>query len=203
MAGTFISGEAKTRPGSYFRIDKKGNNAASGIMNGVTAVIFKADFGPLNTAVELNAADGYEKTFGNGLTTDAVREAVAGGAKTIIACRVGNGGAQGTACLADTNGEDALRVTARWPGDKEFSITVREKLSDSAVKECIFYAGTTEFEKVDFPSGAGEANALAEALASSRNFKAEVLEGKEGALLGTVLQSAFTKGSNPDRKSVV
>lgn len=197
MAGTFISGEAKTRPGSYFRIDKKGNNAASGIMNGVTAVIFKADFGPLNTAVELNAADGYEKTFGNGLTTDAVREAVAGGAKTIIACRVGNGGTQGTACLADTNGEDALRVTARWPGDKEFSVTVREKLSDSTVKECIFYAGTTEFEKVDFPSGAGETNALAEALASSRNFKAEVLEGKEGALLGTVLQSAFTKGSNP------
>ena len=44
---------------SYFNIQKKGSNAVAGIMNGVTAVIFKADFGPLNTAVELNAEDGY------------------------------------------------------------------------------------------------------------------------------------------------
>mgnify|MGYP006990119169 CR=1 FL=1 len=36
--------------------------------------------------MELNAEDGYEKIFGTGLTTDAMREAIAGGAKTIIAC---------------------------------------------------------------------------------------------------------------------
>ena len=69
MAGTFILGETKVRPGAYFHIRKKGGNAATGIMNGVTAVIFKADFGPLNTAVELSAEDGYERVFGIGLTT--------------------------------------------------------------------------------------------------------------------------------------
>ena len=197
MAGTFILGETKVRPGSYFNIQKKGGNAAAGVMNGVTAVIFKADFGPLNMAVELSAEDGYERTFGTGLTTDAMREAIAGGAKTIIACRVGNGGTQGTITLKDTEGEDALTVTAKYPGDKEFTVTIREKLSDSALKECIFYAGTTEFEKLEFAAGEGEVNVLVAALASSRNFKAEAKEGKDTALLAAVSQCAFTKGVNP------
>lgn len=197
MAGTFIAGETKTRPGAYFNIRKKGGNAAAGIMNGVTAVIFKSDFGPLNVAVELSAEDGYEQVFGTGLTTDAIREAIAGGAKTIIACRVGSGGTQGTIVLKDTEKEDALSITAKYPGDKDFTVTVREKLSDSALKECIFYAGTKEFEKVEFASGTGEAKALVDALASSGNFKAELKADKDNALLETVSQSAFTKGANP------
>lgn len=197
MAGTFILGETKVRPGSYFNIQKKGGNAAAGIMNGVTAVLFRADFGPLNTAVELSAEDGYEKTFGTGLTTDALREAVAGGARTLIACRVGNGGTQGTICLKDADGEDTLDITARYPGEKSFSVTVREKLSDSAVKECIFYAGVTEFEKIEFAAGGGEAGALLKALASSKNFRAELREGKEDVSLENVSQSEFTMGTNP------
>lgn len=197
MAGTFILGETKVRPGSYFNIQKKGANQTSGIMNGVTIVIFKADFGPLNTAVELSAEDGYEPIFGNGLTTDAMKEAIAGGAKTIIACRVGNGGTQGTIKLKDSAAEDALTVTAKYPGAKDFTVTIREKLSDSALKECIFYAGTTEFEKVEFAAGDGEAQALADVLKSSKNFKAEVAEGKGTAILANVSQSLFTKGTNP------
>lgn len=198
MAGTFILGETKVRPGSYFNIQKKGGNSAASVMNGVTAVIFKADFGPLNTAVELSAEDGYEKTFGTGLTTDAIKEAIAGGAKTIIGCRVGNGGTQGTISLADTEGTDAVSITAKYPGEKDFTVTVREKLSDSALKECIFYAGTTEFEKVEFSAGEGEAAALVEALSSSKNFKAEVKEGKDDAILAAAAQSEFTKGTNPE-----
>ncbi len=196
MAGTFISGETKVRPGSYFNIQKKGGNA-SGVMNGVTAVIFKADFGPLNTVVELSAEEGYEKTFGTGLTTDAIKEAIAGGAKTIIACRLGNGGTQGTITLQDLDGEDALTITAKYPGDKDFTVTVREKLSDSSLKECIFYAGTMEFEKLVFSAGEGEANALVAALISSRYFSAEAKAGKSNAQLAVVSQSAFTKGTNP------
>ena len=57
MAGTFILGETKVRPGSYFNIQKKGGNSSASVMNGVTAVIFQADFGPLNTAVEMDASD--------------------------------------------------------------------------------------------------------------------------------------------------
>ena len=115
MAGTFILGETKVRPGTYFNIQKKGGNAAAGVMNGVTAVIFRADFGPLNEAIELSAEDGYEGTFGTALTTDAMKEAIAGGAKTIIACRVGNGGTQGSIKLQDNENTDAVSITAKYP----------------------------------------------------------------------------------------
>ena len=39
---------------------------------------------------------------------------------------------------------------------------------------------------------------MAKALAFSRNFKAEVKEGKEEVVLAPVFQGAFTKGSNPE-----
>lgn len=197
MAGTFILGETKVRPGSYFNIQKKGGNSTSGTMNGVTIAIFRADFGPLNEVVELDAGDGYEKIFGTGLTTDVMREAIAGGAKTIIACRVGNGGTQATIKLENAESEQALSITAKYPGDKEFTVTIREKLSDSTLKECIIYTGTTEFEKVEFAAGKGETQALADALASSRNFKAEVTTGKGDAILENISQNQFTKGTNP------
>ena len=53
MAGTYVLGETKVRPGAYFNIQKKGTGQQSGTVSGVTAVLFRSDFGPLNTAVRL------------------------------------------------------------------------------------------------------------------------------------------------------
>jgi Phage tail sheath protein. len=198
VAGTFMLGETKVRPGSYFNIQRKGSNATAGILNGITAVIFRADFGPLNEAVELSVEDGYEGIFGIGLTTDALREAFAGGAKTIIACRVGNGGRQGTITLKDKDDMEAVTITAKYPGDKDFTVTIREKLSDSSLKECIVYTGTTQFEKLEFAAGVGEVKALVEAFATSKNFKAEAKEREDEKIVANVLQSVFTKGTNPE-----
>lgn len=197
MAGTFTLGETKVRPGSYFNIQKNGGSDDTGIMNGVTAVLFRADFGPLNTVVELDADDGYEQTFGTGLTTDAIGQAIAGGAKTIIACRVGSGGSKGRISLNDADGEEALRIMARYPGDRGFMVTLRDKISNPARKECIFYSGTSEVEKLEFPSGEGEAKALADALSASSNFEAELKEGKDRAQLAPVFQDFFEDGENP------
>jgi hypothetical protein len=71
-------------------------------------------------------------------------------------------------------------------------------LSDSTLKECIIYSGTTEFEKVEFAAGEGEAGALVEALASSKNFKAELVSGKTASVLANVSQSEFTPGEDPN-----
>ncbi|MCM1104898.1 MAG: phage tail sheath subtilisin-like domain-containing protein [Clostridium sp.] len=196
MAGVFIPGERKIRPGAYFNVQKVAETS-DGIMNGVTAVIFRSDFGPLNLAVELSAESGYEQTFGTGVTTDAIREAIAGGAKTIIACRVGNGGTPGTVTVKDVDGEDALGISVKYPGDKGFTLTIRERLTNPALKECIIYDGTAEVEKAIFSAGSGEAGALATALENSKYFTAKLAEGKESVQLGTVSQSEFTKGTNP------
>ena len=73
MAGTFIIGETKIRPGTYFNIQKVGGTQLAGADEGTTAVFFKADFGPLNEVVEIAPGDGYEKVFGTAGTTDAIR----------------------------------------------------------------------------------------------------------------------------------
>ena len=117
MAGTFILGETKIRPGAYFNIQKKEESGES-ILEGVTAVLFRADFGPLNTVVELRAGEPWEETFGNGLTTDAIREAMDGGARTVLACRIGNGGTPATVALNDTEGTEAVVISVNFPGDK-------------------------------------------------------------------------------------
>lgn len=197
MAGTFIIGEQKVRPGAYFNIGKNGGNAAADVVDGVTAVVFKADFGPLNSVVELTAEDGYASVYGTGFTTDAIQEAINGGAKTIIACRVGNGGSEAAITLNDIDGSEAVKISAKYPGDKEFSITIKEKVTDDTVKQAIIYTGVKEFEKVEFTAGEGEAEALVAAMASSTNFSVQVLDGKEKAELLNVSQSAFTKGENP------
>lgn len=114
MAGTYVLGETKVRPGAYFNIQKKGTGQQSGTVSGVTAVLFRSDFGPLNTAVELNPDDGFANTFGNGGTTDAIQEAINGGAQTIIACRVGNGGTSATATLNTAEGQAAVKITAAY-----------------------------------------------------------------------------------------
>jgi len=199
MAGTFMIGETKVRPGSYFNIQRNGTNPAASTLNGVTAVLFRADFGPLNTVVELSVDDGYESTFGSALTTDTLREVFAGGAIKIIACRIGNGGTQATVTLNDTTETpaNAVTITAKYPGDKAFSVTIREKLSDPTLKECIIYSGTSTFEKVEFAAGRGEAATLAKAFANSKKFTATVAEGKEESVLAVVAQAAFTAGTNP------
>jgi hypothetical protein len=128
-----------------------------------------------------------------------MKEAISGGARTIIACRVGNGGQTATITLKSSDGNaDAVTVTAKYPGAKSFTVTIREKLSDSTLKECIIYSGTTEFEKVEFAAGEGEAGALVEALASSKNFKAELVSGKTASVLANVSQSEFTPGEDPN-----
>lgn len=197
MAGTFIIGEQKVRPGAYFNIGKNGGNAAADVVDGVTAVIFRADFGPLNSVVELSAEDGYSSVYGTGFTTDAIQEAINGGAKTIIACRVGNGGSEAAITLNDIDGSEAVQISAKYPGDKDFSITIKEKVTDDKVKQAIIYTGVKEFEKFEFVAGEGETEALVTAMASSTNFSARVLDGKEKTELLNVSQSTFTKGENP------
>ncbi len=196
MAGTFILGETKVRPGAYFNIQKK-EESGEGILEGVTAVLFRADFGPLNTVVELKAGEPWKKIFGNGLTTDAIGEALEGGARTVLACRIGNGGTPATVALHDTEGTEAVVISVNYPGDKDFSVSVREKLSDSTRKECLIYSGTREFEKLEFAAGEGEAERLVSALNAMEHFHGELKEGKEKALLAAVSQEPFAGGSNP------
>ena len=75
-------------------------------------------------------------------------------------------------------------------------MTVREKLSDSSVKECIIYSGTKEFETHDFVTGEDEAKSFAEAFAESTAFICKVLVEAPGQI-DTVDDKPFTAGEDP------
>ena len=137
MAGTFIVGETKIRPGTYFNIQKVGENQIVGASDGVVAIFFKSDFGPLAQAVEITPEEGYEKLYGTTGSTNAIREVIRAGATKCVCVRVGKGGTAATVTLDKDGDTEALKITAKYPGAKDFAITVREKLSDSSLKECI------------------------------------------------------------------
>ena len=198
MAGTYVLGETKVRPGAYFNIQKKGTGQQSGTVSGVTAVLFRSDFGPLNTAVELNPDDGFANTFGNGGTTDAIQEANQRRSADNYCLPSLVMEVTSANCHSEhSRGTGGSKNHSSISGKEAFTVTVREKLTDSTLKECIIYAGVTEFEKVEFTAGAGEAKALADAFAATKKFKAEVQSGKDQAIVMNVSQNAFTPGTDP------
>lgn len=194
MAGYFRVGEQKIRPGAYFNVSKKGEEHAFGAVDGVVAVLFKSSFGPLGTVKMIEREDGYAQIYGEGGTTDTLREALYGGAQKLVACRIGNGGTQETVSLSADTGK--VKITANYPGKMGFTVTVRKKLTDSTRKECIIYHGTEEFEKISFAAGEDEAKALVDGFQKSGQFTA-VLEEEGKGILADVNQTAFTAGTDP------
>ena len=155
----------KVRPGSYFNVDKNGDDDSFGAIDGVVVAVFKATFGPVDKVTVLERGDDYTTIYGDGLTTDLIREVLNGGAKKVICCRLkGTGGAVASVSLAAATGK--IKITAKHPGEMPFSVTIRNRLTDKDRKECIIYTGTTEFEKVYFSAGDNEAASLVSAFAN-------------------------------------
>lgn len=199
MAGTFIIGEKKIRPGAYFNVKKKKEGITPDIISGVVACVFKSDFGPLGTVAELGVDEGYEKTFGTGGTTDTIREAFSGGAVTVLAVRLGNGGTAASITLNDGEGIGVVKISGNYPGAKPFSVTVREKLTDSKIKQCIIYSGNTEFESIEFDAGDNEAENLVKAFQQSGNFTAQLLDDeKTSSKIAAISQGEFSTGTDPE-----
>lgn len=92
MAGTFLIGEKKDRPGVYFRRENYGGPDVVGATNGVGAAIFQADWGPLNKVydMDLTMKNDIPDYFGSDPHVKILREMFDGGAITIRAIRCGD-----------------------------------------------------------------------------------------------------------------
>jgi len=196
MAGMFTVGEIKVRPGAYSNLQKVGENTIAGSIDGTTAVLFRADWGPLNKPIELSPAEGYEKIYGTALTTDIIEQVIKGGASKIIACRIGSGGSASSVSLMNNSNEEVVRLTSKYEGAREFTVTVKEKLSDPTQKECIIHNGTREFEKVEFSKGPKEADNLVAAFSSASHFVATAQSSASSFEVVNIAQAIFTGGTN-------
>ena len=195
MAGYFNLGEAKVRPGAYFTVQNAGDRISVGAVDGIVAILFKATRGPLGVVQVLDAVDGYEKTYGTGGTTDALREAFYGGAKKIIACRVGTGGTCAAYELTAATGK--VKVTAKYPGTASYSVVVRSKLGDSSKKEIVFYIDSVEVEKYEFAATGDEVAACLAATANAENFTTTGVSSAAGVITNVTTPTALTGGADP------
>lgn len=194
MGGFFQLGENKVRPGTYYHTMKKEDDTEK-VLDGVVACVFRANFGPVNQIVELTPSSEYKKIFGTSGTTDIIDYLFKGGAKSVIACRIGKEGTAATITLKNTEleeGQDVLKITAKYSGTREFAVTIRNRLSGDD-RECIIYSGVEEMEKFYFAKGDDEAAALCEAMKWSKYFTAEKINN--GGTLADVAQKGFTPGT--------
>lgn len=196
MSGMFSAGEIKVRPGAYSMIRKAQESNVAAAVDGITAVLFKSNWGPLEQAVEITVEEGYSPTYGTELTTDIIEQAFAGGAKVAICCRIGTGGTAPTTTL-QSGDTDAITIQGKYVGDKEFSITVRDLLTDDTKKECVIYAGTKIFETFVFDKSENEIDSFLTAFGASEHFIASKKDNSVTGVIKPVMQQVFTAGTNP------
>ena len=91
MAGTWLLGEQKIRPGTYFRVSS-GDVTTVGAVNGIAAILFKATWGELNKVVDIDQSqmNDLPDLFGSGAEAGAIKELLLGGASMVKAVRIGN-----------------------------------------------------------------------------------------------------------------
>ena len=174
MSGFFTVGETKERPGVYKRYENAGGVESAGVAEDVGCAVVSGNWGPLNTPVRTDASMDISTVIGSGSGADVITEMRAGGLDEIVVVRVGSGGTAATVTLQDTTADTAVDVvglTALYPGDRAFAITIKDSLEDESLKQAILYEDTKILESVTFEAGENEVDGLVNALANSAYVK--------------------------------
>ena len=198
MSGFYTVGEKKDRPGVYHRYENAGGTEIAGAREGIGLALVSGNWGPLNTPVTIGPDIDIQTVIGSGTGAVVIHEMFNGGVNEIVVVRAGSGGTESTITLKDnsTSAVDVVALTALYPGNRAFTITVKKSLEDENVKEAIIYEGTKKLESVTFAAGSAEVDGIVAAFAGSAYVKAEKKAAGSGTL-ATVQQSAFTAGTNP------
>ena len=198
MSGFYVIGEKKVRPGIYKRVTNTGGSTGDGTRDGICVAVVTGNWGPINEVNVISNGDDYTRLLGtSGSGYDVVTEMFAGGANSIVICRVGTGGKEATLTLKDASSSsaDAITVTAKYVGARELSITVKDSLTEDGVKNIIIFDGTKKLESFSI-SSAEEITAAVEALSKSSYVVATKKASGTGKL-ALVSQAKLAGGSNP------
>ena len=114
-------------PGVYKRYENAGGVEAAGARSGVGCALVTGNWGALNTPVTIDQSTDVSNVIGAGSGYDAITAFMAGGMEECVVVRVGTGGTPATITLKDTTASaavDAVVLTALYPGNRAFTITV-------------------------------------------------------------------------------
>ena len=202
MSGRYSNGETKVRPGIYFREENGGGIELTGASNGIVAVAFRANWGPLGEVVNLTSpaeiSAYYGDDTGENSNVHILDKIFLGGASVIRAIRVGSGGTKASVTLKDGAAANVVTLTAKYAGTRALSVTIRDSLAVETQRECIIYSGTKELFKVLFDKGTAEVDSLISAVNGSSDSVVVATKVAAGdGKVGTVTQSPFTAGTSP------
>lgn len=208
MAGRFTVGETMVRPGTYYNEESDGSIELSGAVNGIAAAAFKANFGPIGEIVTLTSLSEIARVYGDDSGENSnvamLEKIFIGGASQIKAIRVGSGGTNASINLKDTTDEAAVEVvtlTAKYPGTRALSVTIKDSLAVTTQRECIIHSGTKELMKVTFAKGSGEVDALVAAINGSE--ESILTATKIAAGNGTLAEASQTAFTTPGVSPVI
>jgi hypothetical protein len=203
MGAIFRVGEQKVRPGSFIRYENAGSAQSAGATAGVAAAVFKADWGPLGKVVDIESQGQKDKLYGtaNGTTntSDVIDELLKGVAR-IKAVRLGAGGTKATLALKDTAATPAtvVNATAKYPGTKALSVTIKDSIIEATKREFIVYSGTTELQKIVFDKDSGDVDTLINAWKAAGSDWVDLTKGATGTgILATISGQSLSGGANP------
>lgn len=190
MGVFFTAGEKKKRAGVYQRYENTGTTGSVGSVNGMCAITYQGDWGPLGQVIVLESADDVRNKLGlggvNG-TVSAILELFAGGATKVYAVRIGTGGTKGNVKLKDTtsaSAKDAITLTLKHEGDRAFTFVIREVLGNIAAHELVLFENNVVKEKFSYNVSETEVDDLI------------ALINRDSAYLTAAKEVAYTGGTN-------
>ena len=198
MSGFFQVGETKDRPGVYHRIENAGGVEIAGARTGIGCAVVSGNWGPLNTPVSIDPSVDITTVIGAGTGAVVIQEMFTGGVQELVVVRVGSGGSEGCTTLKGTNlsdTKDAIKLTAKYPGSRKFSVSVRKSLDNAILKELTIYEGTKALETVSWVESSNDVVGLEYALKDSKYVKTEVIN--KMCSISEVQQQAFDVGTDP------
>ena len=167
MPGQIVrANEVMIRAGVGLRITS--STPLPSFIRGRFGYVGQANWGPLNTAVEMLSRSQIEDTFGAsgeaGNTMDGAAEIFNGGAITGVVVRLGTGGTQGQDSLTDAATTPATVGTIKvlYAGTRTFGYSIRDKLNSTTLRELVVYEGTIQREVWTFAKNTGGATGTAE-----------------------------------------
>ncbi|MFC3769729.1 phage tail sheath subtilisin-like domain-containing protein [Paenibacillus sp. GCM10012303] len=165
--GTWSTTDTPVLPGMYMNFQAAALSAVQPGARGVVAIPLKAHWGPVKQFVEITGLSAADETYtsdesGGATAYSALKLALFGGAKTVLAYRLADADAAKASCTLQDNAATPaaiVKLEAKYPGARGngFQVTVQTNPVDSAKKDIRLLEGTTLLKTFTFPSGTAQA----------------------------------------------
>ncbi|GIO36202.1 hypothetical protein J41TS12_10630 [Paenibacillus antibioticophila] len=202
--GNWSPNDMPVLPGLYMNFVAAAGNAIEPGARGIVVAPVKAHWGPVGEFVEVSDEAAIKELYSEDETGGATAFTtlyltLLGGPRTLLAYRIASDAASpATASISNTNTtpEAALRLTAKYPGDRGngFNVTITDSLAVPGTKELKLYEGTKLLRTISI--GTGDVEAAGQAINDDEGNKWIVASKLADGVLADVSGLALSGGDS-------